>query len=55
MVAAMSRVARYAKLTAHEGRGRELAEDLLAAADDLGGDPGCELYLVNRAQGTSQT
>lgn len=46
----MSRVARYGKLIAHEGRGGEIAEHLLAAAGDLSGDPGCELYLVNRAR-----
>jgi quinol monooxygenase YgiN len=47
----MSQVARYGKAVAREGRGGELAERLLAAADDLGGDPGCELYLVNREAG----
>jgi quinol monooxygenase YgiN len=44
----MGRVARYGKAVAREGQGGELAERLLAAADGLGGDPGCELYLVNR-------
>ena len=44
----MSRVARYGKLTAHEGRGPELADLLLAAAGRLESEPGCELYLVNR-------
>jgi quinol monooxygenase YgiN len=34
-----------------EGRGEELAQLLLAAAADLDGDPGCELYLVNRQVG----
>jgi quinol monooxygenase YgiN len=47
----MSRVARYGRAVAHEGRGEELAELLLAAAADLDGDPGCELYLVNRQVG----
>jgi quinol monooxygenase YgiN len=41
-------VARYAKATAKPGRGDELARRLLAAAEDLGDDPGCELYLVSR-------
>ncbi len=50
MVEGMSRVARYAKLIAHDGRGGEIAEHLLSAAEDLGDDPGCELYLVNRAR-----
>jgi quinol monooxygenase YgiN len=44
----VSRVARYGKATAKEGRGGELAELLLAAAADLEADPGCELYLINR-------
>ena len=47
----MSCVARYGKLVAHEGRGGEVAEHLLAAAHALGDDPGCELYLVNRMAG----
>ncbi len=44
----MSRVARYGKAIAREGCGEELARLLLAAADALADDPGCELYLVNR-------
>jgi quinol monooxygenase YgiN/mannose-6-phosphate isomerase-like protein (cupin superfamily) len=44
----MSEVARYGKVTAVEGRGEELAERLLAAAEALEDDPGCLLYLVNR-------
>lgn len=47
----MSRVARYAKVTAKPGSGDELAAILLRAADDLTGDPGCELYLVSREAG----
>jgi quinol monooxygenase YgiN len=47
----MSRVARYGKAVAHPGRGGELAAHLLAAADDLAADPGCELYLVNHQAG----
>jgi quinol monooxygenase YgiN len=47
----MSRVARYGKAIARQGAGRELAELLLAAAADLEGDPGCELYLINRQAG----
>ncbi len=49
----MSRVARYGKLVSHEGQGQRVAELLLAAADGLGNDPGCELYLVNREVGES--
>jgi quinol monooxygenase YgiN len=48
----VSRVARYGKAVAREGRGEELAALLLAAADELGADPGCELYLVNRQVGS---
>jgi quinol monooxygenase YgiN len=47
----MSRVARYGKAVAREGCGAQLAVLLLAAADELGDDPGCELYLVNRQAG----
>lgn len=47
----MSRVARYGKLVARQGKGAELAALLLAAAAELGDDPGCELYLVNRQRG----
>jgi len=39
---------RYGKVTAAEGKGEELAERLLAAAEALENDPGCLLYLVNR-------
>jgi quinol monooxygenase YgiN len=48
----VSRVARYGKAVARAGRGEELAALLLAAADELGADPGCELYLVNRQAGS---
>jgi quinol monooxygenase YgiN len=41
-------VARYGKAVAHPGQGEELARILLAAADGMAGDPGCELYLVSR-------
>jgi quinol monooxygenase YgiN len=44
----MSQVARYAKAVARTGRGTDLAEILLAGADELGADPGCELYLISR-------
>ncbi len=47
----MSQVARYGRAVAREGHGGELAERLLAAADDLRRDPGCELYLINREAG----
>jgi quinol monooxygenase YgiN len=44
----MSRIARYGKATAKDGKGGELAEILLAAAAELEDDPGCELYLISR-------
>jgi quinol monooxygenase YgiN len=44
----VSRVARYGKASAKPGKGGELAEILLAAAAEMEGDPGCELYLINR-------
>jgi quinol monooxygenase YgiN len=47
----MDRIARYGKAVAREGQGRALAELLLAAAEELGDDPGCELYLINRQAG----
>ena len=47
----MDRVARYGKLVAHDGSGGKLAELLLAAADALADNPGCELYLVSRQAG----
>ncbi len=47
----VTRVARYGRAVALEGSGEELAERLLAAADGLAADPGCELYLINRESG----
>ncbi|WP_378786010.1 putative quinol monooxygenase [Nonomuraea fastidiosa] len=44
----MTRIARYGKFVAHDGRAQELAEILLDAAAKLDADPGCELYLINR-------
>jgi mannose-6-phosphate isomerase-like protein (cupin superfamily)/quinol monooxygenase YgiN len=48
----VSRVARYGKAVGREGCGERLAGLLLAAAEELGADPGCELYLVNRQVGS---
>lgn len=45
----MSGVGRYVKFTAQPGRGEEVAELLLGAADSLRDVAGCELYLINRA------
>lgn len=47
----MNRIARYGKSTAAAGKGDELAGILLAAANQLEADPGCELYLVSRQKG----
>jgi quinol monooxygenase YgiN len=44
----MERIARYGKTRARPGHGEELARHLLAAADELRDDAGCELYLINR-------
>ncbi len=51
----MSRVARYGKAVAKPGSGEELAQRLLAAAEALGADEGCELYLVNRQRDAPDT
>jgi len=45
----MSGVGRYAKFTAQAGRGDDLAQLLLRAADSLRDTAGCELYVVNRS------
>jgi quinol monooxygenase YgiN/quercetin dioxygenase-like cupin family protein len=42
-------VGRYVKFTAQTGRGDELAELLLGAADSLREVAGCELYVINRS------
>ncbi|MBA3326852.1 MAG: antibiotic biosynthesis monooxygenase [Solirubrobacterales bacterium] len=44
----MDDVARYARWTAKPGKGDEVAEHLLDAADELLLEPACELYLVSR-------
>ena len=45
----MSGVGRYAKFTAQPGRGEELAQRLLRAAEALRNINGCEQYVINRA------
>jgi quinol monooxygenase YgiN/quercetin dioxygenase-like cupin family protein len=42
-------VGRYVKFTAQPGRGDDVAEQLLAAAESLRETAGCELYVINRA------
>jgi len=42
-------VGRYMKFTAQPGRGDELAQLLLRAANSLQDTPGCELYVINRS------
>jgi quinol monooxygenase YgiN len=44
----VDRIARYGKAVARSGQGSELARILLAAAEEMRDDPGCELYLVSR-------
>jgi quinol monooxygenase YgiN/quercetin dioxygenase-like cupin family protein len=43
-------VGRYAKFTAQPGRGHEVAQLLVRAADSLRDTAGCELYLINRSR-----
>ncbi len=45
----MSGVGRYVKFAALPGRGEEVANLLLRAADSLREAPGCELYVINRS------
>lgn len=45
----MSGVGRYVKFTAQAGRGDEVAQLLLRAADSLRDAAGCELYVINRS------
>jgi quinol monooxygenase YgiN len=47
----VDRIARYGKAVARSGHGAELARILLAAAEEMRDDPGCELYLVARQAG----
>jgi quinol monooxygenase YgiN len=47
----MTEVARYGRAVAREGHGGDVADRLLAAAEDLRGDPGCMLYLISREAG----
>jgi quinol monooxygenase YgiN/mannose-6-phosphate isomerase-like protein (cupin superfamily) len=46
----VSGVGRYVKFTAQRGRGDELAQLLLGAADQLRDTAGCELYVINRSR-----
>jgi len=45
----MPRVGRYVKMTAQAGRGEDLAQLMLRAAELVSDAPGCELYVVNTA------
>jgi quinol monooxygenase YgiN len=51
----MTATARYGKAVAHPGQGGELARILLAAADNLAGQPGCQLYLISQQKGDPDT
>ena len=46
----MTGAGRYAKFTTQPGRGDEVAQLLLRAADSLRDTAGCELYLINRSR-----
>jgi len=46
----VSGVGRFVKFTAQAGRGDDLAESLLRAADSLRDTAGCELYVINRSK-----
>jgi quinol monooxygenase YgiN len=43
-------VGRYVKLTAQAGRGDDVAQLLLCAAESLREVAGCELYVINRSR-----
>ena len=45
----MPRVGRYVKMTAQPGRGEDLAQLMLRAAELVEEAPGCEFYVVNTA------
>ncbi len=46
----MPRYGLHGKMVANPGRGDALAEILLSAAEVLGDDPGCELYVIHRSE-----
>jgi len=46
----VSGVGRYVKFTAQPGRGEEVEQLLLRAADSLRDTGGCELYVINRSR-----
>lgn len=51
----MSKFAMYGKLTAQPGKREELVRILLEAAEHLKSNSGCELYIVNEAEGDPDT
>jgi quinol monooxygenase YgiN len=46
----VSRFGLHGRIEAQPGRGEELAQLLLEAAEGLGSNPDCELYVVARAE-----
>lgn len=50
-----TRITRYGKAVAREGKADELARLLLEAAAELEDDLGCELYAINRQVGAPNT
>ncbi len=51
----MPRIGRYARAVAEPGQGDRLAEILLGEARAAEGQPGCELYVINRVAGEPDT
>lgn len=54
-VSAMEPVGRYVRMVAQPGKGEELAERMLAVAEELRETAGCLLYLINRVAGDPDT
>jgi quinol monooxygenase YgiN/mannose-6-phosphate isomerase-like protein (cupin superfamily) len=51
----MTWIGRHVTMTAHEGKGEELARRLHAIAEDMIGTKGCGLYLVERPEDEPDT
>ncbi len=51
----MNKFAMYGKFKTHPGKGEELAQILLEAAEASKADEGCELYIINAAEDDPDT
>lgn len=51
----MNKFAMYGKFKTHPGKGGELAQILLEAAEASKADEGCELYIINAAEDDPDT